>query len=1722
MTADGASLTLGAAAATISHNPLNTSDSPATLALSGDYNFATGALSVMLEQLDVDLGFAQLHTGGVLLSYTPQAGGLGATMMLGATGVSVSAGLTTGSNLVGLQVSNGSLALVVVSNTPVSGPASYTYGLDTTGTVALVGLPANTLALSGNVEVQVNTLGAINQAIAVDNNPAHNLTLNFTGNVSAAVAGSNLTLSVGGVVSVTGQFSFTKTTETINNAPVTTLLVGASVSTFLGTSDQSMGLAIHNATFGLAVYLDPTSSTYALDASAPVQLVGFSSVLGLTGTAELKVNTTGRTVSESISIPNQANPFSLSLAANQPLSFAATGATLTVGTFATLTGDFGFTKLAPVVNGTVTTSQVQIAASITSAFVGDNSNPSAPRGLSLSTVELGLILVQKVDSSLTTQAPLTYALTASGGASLSNLPGLTLASPVNLTVRVNTTGAAVNQTLQAPDGQSVTVTFADGSNVTDVEGAITGLGVGLPSNSTPFLTVSGSFSFNKQTSGTVTTLAVAATGVTATATASGLGVTLSNGTLALEIYSDSNASAATYALNISGGVSLTGFGELTVGGTLSAEVNTNGSAVNDQLNVNGTVVPLQVGQVVDTAQWTSSSTSVALSQNPSDTNVFNASTERLGLQVAVTHSGSTTTLDGSKYTISGNTTSGYTLAFTTGNAPVAGDTVQVTYWVAGNSERFAATGLTLKVGSFATLTGNFTIQQQNSSFAISATGVTATVGVSDGTSFTGLSISNASASLAVSSSGYTLSTTGDSVSLLGIPNLTLSGSGWSVNVDTTKNTPVYDVAATSATLSVSGFANLTGGFGLQKTSSGDLLVGLTSVNVTLGTSDTNLTVNGANLGLIVHRPAGSATAQFALVATAATASLNTTISDLGTATISSVLVEVSTGFDAGSIAAAVTQAPWDSSLTTKFSSLGTQAIQTIQAHISSFTIANFVSLSGDFSFTQQVVTSSSTTSLTKLLIGADNVTAFVGQGTIANPTFGLELTSGELGLVLFRDTIKGTNTYALTASGTLTPVGLPTGLSLSATTSLQINKTGGAVNERIGTPDAVVTVYYTDGSNGTVDQRNFVSFGGSLQIGVSGIITLSGNFVYTIITPANQTDPTKMEIGVTGLTGSANDGANLASLSNGTLGLVIYQPQGANPANTYALSASGTASVLGGSASATVTVLMNSSTAASPISESIAVGNSVVQITLDATQHASSTSSPFKLVQVSNITTPIPGLNAILQTLTISAGSNTSISVNHTFDDASLGGFLGLTSLNLSGNLTLSAGNWSGQLTATATGATLFPGRSFSATLGSITGHVTFASDGTYSFSLSVSGFALTIGEALRISDTGTVTVSYNSSGAAQQNVVDFTNTTVTVSSPQFGITGTIANLVVSNNGFAFDSASLTAATASLGSILSASNLSLSLSSGLVVTYASTTGGSSTITDKNGVATTSLTLGIGSLSLFPGSFVQTTATGITATYSFGSFDGLSATGRLSITIGSLDLSIGDAANLHATGVTVTPGNAVIAQIGSAALTFPDFSSVPAVQLSNFQLLQTGFTIGSLTVQSPGATLGNVLSFGGVTLTLSHFNYSTSTSQTDVSPTLTTGANTFTLQVPAGPEFASGGDVGNGHRRWGYDDGPDARPIHAERQDPDLQLYGHPIRHVEGHLRDFRGGQQRDLGSKAEHRRPVHRGCNQCEAFPGFRVPEFEPERGAGQLHLRQRFGKSRSEPYDPEPGYCPG
>ncbi|MHB1421755.1 MAG: hypothetical protein ACYC3I_00885 [Gemmataceae bacterium] len=543
---------------------------------------------------------------------------------------------------------------------------------------------------------------------------------------------------------------------------------------------------------------------------------------------------------------------------------------------------------------------------------------------------------------------------------------------------------------------------------------------------------------------------------------------------------------------------------------------------------------------------------------------------------------------------------------------------------------------------------------------------------------------------------YTLSTDSNGNTTITFINEPPAGSTITAQYSYTSNAIFLDFGAigsnTSVTqiqgnvsLSIGGFASLQGSFNVQETTlppgTGDpiLSIGVSNVNAVIGTADTNLTLSNASLAMMIQD------GNYALESTGGTIALNG-IPDLSLSA-SGLQIQIEHGLDPTKITGASTTIN-GIDLTTLGSGDKTQV-----SGSASINVANFVSLSGNFTFSEtSTPDANGKGTTTEILVGATNVDASIGtEDSSGNLTQGLQITDASLGLVIYRDSEASHATYALqTSAEQIAVVGL-TGFTLSGGVSVAINKTGGAVNQTIPiSGGGSETVSFANGT----DIESFT--GNNLNLGIAGF-SLTGDFSFTktfasssdtftapasspatsitlqhavipstlvvsytasgsttpvtldssdytlsndattgntIVTfnsnapPAGSTITasygyeTKILIGAANVTSPslATDTQGDFSLSDGTLGLVFYSDASGNSLG-YAMTASATAKAAGGNvaASGTLTLLRNTTTTAE--NDTVTVGTTTIPVVFTSDQvetNVNGTLTPYQSVTVGN------------------------------------------------------------------------------------------------------------------------------------------------------------------------------------------------------------------------------------------------------------------------------------------------------------------------------------------------------------------------------------------------------------------------------------------------------------------------------------------------------------------------
>lgn len=307
--------------------------------------------------------------------------------------------------------------------------------------------------------------------------------------------------------------------------------------------------------------------------------------------------------------------------------------------------------------------------------------------------------------------------------------------------------------------------------------------------------------------------------------------------------------------------------------------------------------------------------------------------------------------------------------------------------------------------------------------------------------------------------------------------------------------------------------------------------------------------------------------------------------------------------------------------------------------------------------------------------------------------------------------------------------------------------------------------------------------------------------------------------------------------------------------------------------------------------------------------------------------------------------------------------------------------SFTGTISVTATNAVLFPAVAFiNKSLGNLTGSYLLGT--TPTLNLDIPAFDLPIGEALllrlgavqlRPGQTVMLTVS---NVAVESNLIG-------------GLSGTLSSFELRRSGFSLGNLTLSATgTNNIGGVLVLSGVSLSTTNFVLDRTAATP------------VTGSVALTVGGLTLFPDSgFIQTSVTGLTATYDFS--QGIASTGQLSLSITSLSMSIAGGAQLSAANVLLLPGTMV--RQGSNDFSLSLTGSLTILD----QVIEGGFVFNRTAgVMTLSATITRLLLTAGGTRIL-ELNGSG-----DFLVTSNGLAGSFSLNLVQGPALADLGLAGN--------------------------------------------------------------------------------------------------------------
>ncbi|HKI92981.1 MAG TPA: hypothetical protein VJ986_11835, partial [Gaiellaceae bacterium] len=389
-----------------------------------------------------------------------------AVIAIGVNGVSVTLGSKTFGDA-------GSSGLFVITPQGVSGEVTlHNVGFS-------VGDSTNGASFTSDLGVLFNTsTQAVNESLTLADGSVATLSAPAGPYFRVSATNTAFSFAVAGIsYSLTGDFQLEQIT--VAGVKVIRVAVANVTSTFTIGSVGTVSLA--GGQGGLIIFPDGIAGTL----SGQFSVTGGSLPVQAGATVTLELNTTvGRNVNETITIDGQ--PILVNVLANTwKLGF--TNLSVSFGDFLSLSGNF--------TTGSGANGSTIYGATNVEIFFGDG--PYRLADGSVNPDAIGLVISGgSVGAVKYTNG--TYAIYASGTASFVGIPGISVSG--TLTVKINQTGHAVNDTIQLPSGASpasVTMPFTTGAYVTEVDGT------NITISAAGVVTLSGDVKFLMQPSGRV-------------------------------------------------------------------------------------------------------------------------------------------------------------------------------------------------------------------------------------------------------------------------------------------------------------------------------------------------------------------------------------------------------------------------------------------------------------------------------------------------------------------------------------------------------------------------------------------------------------------------------------------------------------------------------------------------------------------------------------------------------------------------------------------------------------------------------------------------------------------------------------------------------------------------------------------------------------------------------------------------------------------------------------------------------------------------------------------------------------------------------------------------------------------------------------------------------------------------------------------------------------------
>ena len=1315
-------LTVPGVTMTSSHDQIqvNTTSAPISQAFTIDGTTSTlmlpagpfVAVSVNVTNVTFGSGNNSGQISGSLAFQQQTANGV-TTTVVGISNATVAIG---GSNV----LTNGQGVLVIES----TGVAGYLSG---TASVAAGGVSAG-----GQVTLQINTTGgAVNATVTVG---GQTLTINYgagEGNVFS-VSISSLSLNIDNVATLEGSISTSNVTV---DGVAAIEFAGSGLTVFVGNgpaylSDGSQnplaqGLLITNASVALIQLAD--KSAVAFFAQGTVQLIGMSGVT-MSGQITVRVNTFNHGFTETLTIPGGGTV---------PLNFgpgedASAGVAFTSVSGTGINVGFGGQTLSADVTVTRPSGGFVIGIANASFSLSPGSGSAGARAPPIAQLSNGsgqLVLSQA------------GVFGAVAGTVAVNVPGVTFGGSFSLLV--NTTAIAQSVALSGtttnlPVGPYVELT---GSNVTLAIGGVQ---------------VSGSFSFQTSGSGATSSTQLTASNVSLTLGAGGstvLGLANGQGTLSVTSAGIAGSLSATVTAN-----ALQSFFSLS---TVAIAFNTTnapaaGLPAGPVVNVEADGLTLSLG-----GQTLSGDFAFGVGSDSAGHTVVTIAASNVSLTLGSL--GGVTGASGEILVTSGNgiaaSLSG-TLALTAPGITTGGAfNVEVNSTGAAVSQSFTVGGQTLALSLPAASGPYIQVAATGASFSVlgqTLSGDITVLATTGSTPSLAITLANGSVSLgggilAASALTGSLTVTSTDVSgslsgtvALALPGVSLTAQTISVSVDTATHT--VSVSGTGLTATIAG-QTISGDFsfstGTDATGKPDVLVAFSNTGTT---------------PLLVLGPAG---APYVTVAHGDGQILITSAGVAGSLEVSGVSFTGLPG--AGSLTGAsfaIQLSTLTSAVTQAFTVGGTTTTLTLPAGpYVSLMVTNLTlsfagaTLQGSFAFSRQTAADGTS----QITIAASGVTVSAGPASLTNGQGAFIVTSGGIAGLLSGSAAVGDS------SG---------GAGVSGTVLLRINTTTSTLDETVPVGGQSVEIAFGSGEVATSAGPFIALSVSSLTLTIGNYVSIQGSISYTNNAFAGNGLAIFVGQGPAYLaSGATNPLAVGILITDAQIGLV----KGAG-ANSYALFATGTATVLGVSGltvTGTVTVQFNNTGAM--VNQTIPIpGSSGPGVTVNVA--SGTASAPFESAAVTGGQIGFLGQSLSGDfTFAPMTGGVTVTAANVT---ASFGG--GAASITKAGGtLTVGAGGVFGSLTATLgtniTGATFGGTYTLDVNTTSSAQSVTINTNtvslpaGPY---LRVDGIGTTI-SLLNQSVTGNFSIETTTTPSGAAVAIAVTNLTVTLGTASTGATVT-------------------------------------------------------------------------------------------------------------------------------------------------------------------------------------------------------------------------------------------------------------------------------------------------------------------------------------------------------------